>query len=58
MKTNHLYLISLVSIFAGSALAQGNIKNNTNLQERIISLDFNKIKDDFNTMFKKYIGAG
>jgi len=58
MKTNYLLLIILGSLLVASALAQSNSNNKSVLQERVISLDFNKIRGPFNTMFKECIGAG
>jgi len=58
MKTNYLSLIILGSLFVASTFAQSNSNNKSILQERVISLDFNKIKGNFNTMFKECIGAG
>jgi len=56
MKTKHLFAI-LVSLFAGSVLAQSNSKKPI-LQERIISINFNNVNGPLNTMFKECIGAG
>ncbi|MGD0037638.1 MAG: glycoside hydrolase [Bacteroidota bacterium] len=58
MKTDYLLLTILISLFVVSTFAQGNSNNKSVLQERIINLDFNKIKGNFNTMFKECIGAG
>ncbi len=58
MKTNYLLLIILGSLFVASTFAQSNSNNKSILQERVISLDFNKIKGNFTTMFKECIGAG
>lgn len=58
MKTNRHIFIILASLFMQSISAQSNSPNNSILQERVINLDFNKIKGGFNTMFKECIGAG
>jgi xylan 1,4-beta-xylosidase len=58
MKANCLLFIILESLFMSSALAQSTSNNKSELQERIISIDFNKVKGNFNTMFKECIGAG
>jgi xylan 1,4-beta-xylosidase len=58
MKIIYLLLIILGYLFETSAFAQSNSNNKSILQERIVSLDFNKIKGNFNTMFKECIGAG
>jgi xylan 1,4-beta-xylosidase len=58
MKTNYLLLIILGSLFVASTFAQNNSNNKSILQERVINLDFNRIKGAFNTMFKECIGAG
>jgi len=55
MKTNHLFFFSFISLLVNSILAQSN---NSVLADRVINLDFNKIKGSFNTMFKECIGAG
>lgn len=51
MKINSLTFIALISLFLCSVFAQSS-------KERIINLDFNKIKGPFNTMFKECVGAG
>ncbi len=58
MKTCYLLLIILTSLFVVPTFAQDNSDNTSVLQERIINLDFNKIKGNFNAMFKECIGAG
>ena len=54
MKTNQLLLIVIVSMFVGSVLAQTPSVS----QERVINLDFNKVKSSFSAMFKECVGAG
>jgi len=58
MKTDQFFCIILILLFTGSAFAQSNITNPSNSINRIISLDFNKTRGKFNTMFKECIGAG
>jgi len=58
MKNYYLLLIILTSIFVVPASAQSISNNKSVLQERIINLDFNNIKGNFNEMFKECIGAG
>jgi len=58
MKTHHLLLIVITSLFTTSALAQSENPNSSVLQERVISLNFNNVKGKFSTMFKECIGAG
>jgi len=58
MKTIFPLLIILGCLFEASTFAQSNSSSKSILQERIISLDYNKIKGTFNTMFKECIGAG
>jgi xylan 1,4-beta-xylosidase len=58
MKANHPLFIILGSLFAASTFAQSNSNDKSVLQERVISLDFNRVKGTFNTMFKECIGAG
>jgi xylan 1,4-beta-xylosidase len=52
MKPNHFLIIILTFQLVGSAVAQPIN------QERIIRLDFSKVKGEFSTMFKECIGAG
>jgi len=54
MKTIHLLFITLVSLFVNNAQAQSPPAS----QERVINLDFNKVKGSFNTAFKETVGAG
>jgi xylan 1,4-beta-xylosidase len=58
MKTHHHLFIVLLSLFVNSVSAQNNNPYNSVLPERVINLDFNKVKGSFNTMFKECIGAG
>ena len=58
MKANHMLLLTLGGLFVATTFAQSNSNNESVLQERVISLDFNKIRGPFNTMFKECIGAG
>ncbi|MDD4991270.1 MAG: glycoside hydrolase [Paludibacter sp.] len=57
MKRKQLLLIVLICCQIGiTTFAQQNVPTTAN--ERIISADLNKVKGDFNTMFKECIGAG
>src|SRR5664279_2298611 len=58
MKTNRLLLTILASLIVACTFAKNNSKNKPIIQERIIALDFNKVKGPLNTMFKECIGAG
>lgn len=58
MITKRLLLIILGSLFINTVFAQNSNLNTSVLQERIINIDLNKVKGDFNTMFKECIGAG
>ena len=58
MKIIYLVLIIIGCLFEASTFAQSNSKNKSIVPERVISLDFNRIKGIFNTMFKECIGAG
>jgi len=58
MKPHYLLLAILGVLSTGNLLAQSEKTDNLNSHERIISLDFNKTKGAFNTMFKECIGAG
>ncbi len=51
-KMNIISLILIISLCISSAFGQSA------LSERIIDLDFNKVKGQLNTMFKECIGAG
>ena len=57
MKVKQLFII-LGSIFIANTFAQNSSSSKAKIQERVISLDFNKIKGPYNTMFKECIGAG
>jgi len=57
MKTKH-FIAFLGSLFVGSITAQNNSINKPNLSERVISVDFNKVKGNLKTMFNECIGAG
>jgi len=54
MKTKYLLFIILGNLFVPFTYPQSK----SVLQERVLSLDFNKVKGTFNTMFKECIGAG
>jgi xylan 1,4-beta-xylosidase len=58
MKTNCLLFIILGSLCISSILAQSNNPDKSIINERIISVDYNKVKGNFNSMFKECIGAG
>ncbi len=58
MKANRLAIIAVISLFANCVSAQSNKPQNSVLQERVINLDFNKVKGSFNTAFKECVGAG
>lgn len=58
MKTSQLFCILLGSIFLSSAFAQTKSNRKVKLQERVISVDFDKTRGNLNTMFKECIGAG
>jgi len=51
-NTNMKHLIILISLCVTNTFAQSD------LPERIMSLDFNKVKGSLNTMFKECVGAG
>jgi xylan 1,4-beta-xylosidase len=57
MKYKYL-LLFLGSLFAAGTSAQSISRDSSVLKERVISIDFNKVKGPFSTMFKKCIGAG
>jgi len=52
LRTNMIILIILVSLCTTNTFAESD------LPERVISLDFNQVKGSFNTMFKECVGAG
>ena len=52
VKTNMIILIIIVCLCITSTFAQSSSP------ERIISLDFNRVKGPMNTMFKECVGAG
>jgi len=54
MKFKHLVFLIIGNLILGSIFAQSNSSS----QERLISVDFNKVKGNFSTMFKECIGAG
>ena len=58
MKTRFLTLAFLLSVFGQIASSQTSFSNNTASQERVISVNYNKVKGPLNTMFKECIGAG
>jgi xylan 1,4-beta-xylosidase len=53
MKKNYLLCVFIGSLLLSNALAQNNAQ-----VKRTINVDFNKIKGNFNHMFKECIGAG
>jgi Beta-xylosidase len=58
MKTSPLLFILLGSLFLTNAFAQSKSNRKTKMSERVISIDVDKVKGDFNTMFNECIGAG
>ena len=58
MKTKLATLTVLISFLSLSGLAQSSSGNEAASRERIISINYNKVKGPFNTMFKECIGAG
>jgi len=57
--TRQIFISILVTwMLSGNLLAQTNSSTNNSIQERTIKTDFNKIKGNFNPMFKECIGAG
>jgi xylan 1,4-beta-xylosidase len=58
MKVNHMLLLILGCMSVPVTFAQSNSDNKPALEQRLINLDFNKVKGNFNTMFKECIGAG
>jgi xylan 1,4-beta-xylosidase len=52
LKTDMIFFIIFVSLCTTNIFAQSG------LSERIINLDFNKVKGSLNTMFKECVGAG
>jgi xylan 1,4-beta-xylosidase len=57
MKYKYL-LLFLGSLFTANALAQSISTESPLPVERVISIDFNKVKGPFSTMFKECVGAG
>ena len=57
MKIKHVFVL-LGSLFIGNAMAQSNSDKHSVSSERVITVDFNKEKGNFNTMFKECVGAG
>jgi xylan 1,4-beta-xylosidase len=55
MKTKRLFPLVLGCLLVGSSFAQSN---KSVALDRTISVDFDKTKGNFNTMFKECIGAG
>jgi xylan 1,4-beta-xylosidase len=58
MRINRLVLIFTGSLLMSSGFGQSNPNAKADSQERIINVDFDKVKGNFNTMFKECIGAG
>ncbi len=58
LKSNYLILIILGYLFAANTFAQDKSIVTSVSKKRVINLDFNKVKGDFNPMFKECIGAG
>lgn len=58
MNINHLLTIIFCCLFITSSFAQNNSNNNPGLKERVIAVDFTKVKGPLNRMFKECIGAG
>jgi xylan 1,4-beta-xylosidase len=57
MKAKHLIFLILGMLFIATfAQSDSNLKSASH--ERVISVDFNKIKGNYNTMFKECIGEG
>jgi xylan 1,4-beta-xylosidase len=56
MKSQHLLLVIFTFFILNTTAAQ--TKSTINGRERVITLDFNKVKGRLNTMFKECIGAG
>lgn len=55
---NIIFLCVLLGTLGSSGVRGQKKISNSALQDRIINLDFNNIKGNFNTMFKECIGAG
>lgn len=58
MKSHLSTALILCSLLCSTASAQSMDPGNSPNQERVIQLDFNKVKGSFSTMFKECIGAG
>jgi xylan 1,4-beta-xylosidase len=58
MKTIYHIFITLFVLLVNRVSAQSNNPINSASQERVINLDFNKVKGSLNTMFKECVGAG
>lgn len=60
LKMKKILLVSFIigCLYPDSLSAQKNNPDNNPAQERTIILDYNKIKGNFNTMYKECIGAG
>jgi Beta-xylosidase len=58
MKYNYLLLFFLGSLLVAGTSAQSISTDGSVPEERVISIDFNKVKGNFSTMFKECIGAG
>jgi xylan 1,4-beta-xylosidase len=58
MTTHPLLFIVVTGLLMGSASAQSENPSGSASGKRVISLDFNKVKGRFSTMFKECIGAG
>jgi xylan 1,4-beta-xylosidase len=58
MKTNYLLSLILLVLFVIPASAQRKFNDESALRNRIIHLDYNKIKGAFSTMLKECVGAG
>ncbi|HUI31904.1 MAG TPA: hypothetical protein VLX91_16970 [Candidatus Acidoferrales bacterium] len=54
MKKNRFLFLAIIGLLVSSVPAQTPFP----LPERVINLDFNKVKGRFNTMFKECVGAG
>jgi xylan 1,4-beta-xylosidase len=58
MTTHPLLFIVVTGLLISSAPAQSENPDGSGLQKRLISLDLNKVKGKFSTMFKECVGAG
>jgi xylan 1,4-beta-xylosidase len=58
MTTHPLLFIVVAGLLISTASAQSKKPNDSVLQKRIISLELNKVKGKFGTMFRECIGAG